>query len=115
MASSVFAAADSARRPSRAVLGVVVGGAQALALVPGVSRSGATTTMGLALGYTRPAAAEVTAAVDAAEHELGDEGRVLLRPSGTEQLVRVMVEAADTDTAERLAGRIAERVAAVGR
>ncbi|WP_454111719.1 hypothetical protein [Microbacterium aurum] len=33
MASSVFAAADSARRPSRAVLGVVVGGAQALALV----------------------------------------------------------------------------------
>ncbi len=59
--------------------------------------------------------AEVTAAVDAAERELGDEGRVLLRPSGTEQLVRVMVEAADTDTAERLAGRIAERVAAVGR
>lgn len=33
MASSVFAAADSARRPSCAVLGVVVGGAQALALV----------------------------------------------------------------------------------
>ncbi|NIL81834.1 phosphoglucosamine mutase [Rhodococcoides kroppenstedtii] len=59
--------------------------------------------------------AEVAAAVDAAEHELGDEGRVLLRPSGTEQLVRVMVEAADTETAERLAGRIAERVAAAGR
>ncbi|MDE1438025.1 undecaprenyl-diphosphate phosphatase, partial [Bacillus licheniformis] len=32
---------------------------QALALIPGVSRSGATTTAGLALGYTRPAAAEV--------------------------------------------------------
>lgn len=39
--------------------GLALGFAQALALVPGVSRSGATTTMGLALGYTRPAAAEV--------------------------------------------------------
>ena len=61
------------------------------------------------------AAVAVTEAVDAAERELGDEGRVLLRPSGTEQLVRVMVEAADTATAERLAGHIAEQVAAVGR
>ena len=34
-------------------------------------------------------------AVDAAEAGLGDTGRVLLRPSGTEQLVRVMVEAPD--------------------
>ncbi|MFT3798924.1 undecaprenyl-diphosphate phosphatase [Microbacterium sp.] len=39
--------------------GLTLGFAQALALIPGVSRSGATTTMGLALGYTRPAAAEV--------------------------------------------------------
>ncbi len=38
--------------------GLALGFAQALALVPGVSRSGATTTAGLALGYTRPAAAE---------------------------------------------------------
>jgi undecaprenyl-diphosphatase len=38
--------------------GLAFGFAQALALVPGVSRSGATTTLGLALGYTRPAAAE---------------------------------------------------------
>jgi undecaprenyl-diphosphatase len=38
--------------------GVALGFAQALALIPGVSRSGATTTLGLALGYTRPAAAE---------------------------------------------------------
>jgi len=37
--------------------GLLYGAAQMLALVPGVSRSGATTTMGLALGYTRPAAA----------------------------------------------------------
>ncbi|MFJ6679561.1 undecaprenyl-diphosphate phosphatase [Microbacterium sp. NPDC091382] len=39
--------------------GLTLGVAQALALIPGVSRSGATTTAGLALGYTRPAAAEV--------------------------------------------------------
>ncbi|MFV0373267.1 undecaprenyl-diphosphate phosphatase [Microbacterium sp.] len=39
--------------------GLALGLAQSLALIPGVSRSGATTTMGLALGYTRPAAAEV--------------------------------------------------------
>ncbi|MCM3696496.1 undecaprenyl-diphosphate phosphatase [Microbacterium oleivorans] len=39
--------------------GLALGFAQALALIPGVSRSGATTTAGLALGYTRPAAAEV--------------------------------------------------------
>lgn len=37
--------------------GILVGLAQMLALIPGVSRSGATTTAGLALGYTRPAAA----------------------------------------------------------
>src|SRR5699024_8458168 len=38
--------------------GVGLGFAQALALIPGVSRSGATTTLGRALGYSRPAAAE---------------------------------------------------------
>lgn len=53
--------------------------------------------------------AEVQAAVTAAEAELGDTGRVLLRPSGTEALVRVMVEAAD----EQTASRIAEGLAAV--
>lgn len=37
--------------------GIAIGFAQVLALVPGVSRSGATMTAGLALGYTRPAAA----------------------------------------------------------
>ena len=37
--------------------GVAIGLAQMLALIPGVSRSGATMSMGLALGYTRPAAA----------------------------------------------------------
>ena len=52
---------------------------------------------------------DVARAVNAAEEELGDTGRVLLRPSGTEQLVRVMVEA---PTAAAASG-IAERIAAV--
>ena len=45
-----------------------------------------------------------------AEAELGDSGRILLRPSGTEQVVRVMVEAADEDTARQVAVRVAESV-----
>jgi undecaprenyl-diphosphatase len=38
--------------------GIIYGLAQSLALIPGVSRSGATTTAGLAMGYSRPAAAQ---------------------------------------------------------
>ena len=53
--------------------------------------------------------AELLAAVARAEVELGDTGRVLLRPSGTESLVRVMVEAASEDDAERIAGRARRR------
>ena len=56
----------------------------------------------------------VKEAVVAAEGELGDTGRVLLRPSGTEQLVRVMVEAASAQDAHRIAGRIADVVRAAG-
>ncbi|HZU49564.1 MAG TPA: phosphoglucosamine mutase [Mycobacterium sp.] len=58
------------------------------------------------------AAPEVRAAVREAEAELGDTGRILLRPSGTEQLIRVMVEAADQEVARRLALRVAESVTA---
>jgi phosphoglucosamine mutase len=54
----------------------------------------------------------VADAVSAAERELGDSGRVLLRPSGTEPLVRVMVEAASKSDAERVARRLADVVAA---
>jgi phosphoglucosamine mutase len=46
------------------------------------------------------------------ERELGPEGRVLIRPSGTEPLLRVMVEARTDDVAERLARRLADAVAA---
>lgn len=50
---------------------------------------------------------EVRAAVAAAEAELADTGRVLLRPSGTEDLIRVMVEALDEATASRVAESLA--------
>lgn len=49
----------------------------------------------------------VREAVGAVEAELGAEGRVLLRPSGTEQLVRVMVEAPAEDIAQAAADRLA--------
>ncbi|HEV7955953.1 MAG: phosphoglucosamine mutase [Microbacteriaceae bacterium] len=51
-------------------------------------------------------------AVKAAGDLLGDSGRVLLRPSGTEPLVRVMVEAAEQGTADRIAHELAEIVRA---
>ena len=56
----------------------------------------------------------VAEAVNAVEEELGDTGRVLLRPSGTEQLVRVMVEAPTQEQADEVATRLAEVVAEVG-
>jgi phosphoglucosamine mutase len=58
------------------------------------------------------AAPAVAAAVRHAEDELGESGRILLRPSGTEQLIRVMVEATDEGVARRLATGIAESVRA---
>jgi phosphoglucosamine mutase len=54
--------------------------------------------------------AELATAVTEAERELGTTGRVLLRPSGTEPLVRVMVEAADIEQARSVAGRLADAV-----
>jgi phosphoglucosamine mutase len=46
----------------------------------------------------------------AVEQELGEQGRVLLRSSGTEPLVRVMVEGADEDKVHRLANQLADGV-----
>lgn len=54
---------------------------------------------------------EVAAAVAGAEAALGESGRVLLRPSGTEQLIRVMVEAPTQGQAEEIAQGIAKVVA----
>ena len=47
-----------------------------------------------------------------AEAELGESGRVLLRPSGTESLVRVMVEAESYEAASGVAHRLADVVRA---
>ncbi|MPY09804.1 phosphoglucosamine mutase [Arthrobacter bussei] len=71
---------------------------QVLINVKGVDRTAATSDEG------------VQDAVREAEAVLGETGRVLLRPSGTEPVVRVMVEAADTDTAQRIAEDLAATV-----
>lgn len=66
-------------------------------------------------GVDKKAVAEsetVADAVRAAEVELGETGRVLLRPSGTEPVVRVMVEAADSVTAQRIAESLSAVVSA---
>ncbi|MFN2517718.1 MAG: phosphoglucosamine mutase [Jatrophihabitantaceae bacterium] len=52
----------------------------------------------------------VQAALADAEAELGDDGRILLRPSGTEQLVRVMVEAPTQQQADAIARRLSDVV-----
>ncbi len=56
---------------------------------------------------------ELAEAVALAEAELGSSGRVLLRPSGTEPLVRVMVEAVSADQAQQVAERLAASVRAL--
>jgi phosphoglucosamine mutase len=56
--------------------------------------------------------AELVAEKEAVERELGDAGRVLIRPSGTEPLIRVMVEAKSAQLAESSARRIADKLAA---
>jgi phosphoglucosamine mutase len=73
---------------------------QVLVNVTGVERSG--------VDGCRP----LQEAVRAAEAELGSSGRVLLRPSGTEALVRVMVEAPERGQADAIAARLADVVRA---
>ena len=57
----------------------------------------------------------VTEAVAEAEAELGDEGRVLLRPSGTEPLIRVMVEALDETALDKAMAHLTETISAHAR
>ena len=71
---------------------------QVLINVPGVDKSRADSD------------AALLAAVAAAESDLGRSGRVLLRPSGTESLVRVMVEAETYEAANEVATRLADVV-----
>ena len=73
---------------------------QVLINVPGVDKSRAATDP------------QLSAALVEAEAELGDSGRVLLRPSGTESLVRVMVEAESYEAANGVAHRLADVVKA---
>ncbi|HEY6819247.1 MAG TPA: phosphoglucosamine mutase [Mycobacterium sp.] len=68
--------------------------------------------VGVADKVAAVAAPSVRDAVQQAEDELGDTGRILLRPSGTEQMIRVMVEADDEHVAHRLAAHVADTVRA---
>jgi phosphoglucosamine mutase len=70
---------------------------QVLVNVPGVDRE-------------RTDDPELTAAVAVEQEKLGESGRILLRPSGTEPLVRVMVEAATAEEATTVAERLADVV-----
>jgi phosphoglucosamine mutase len=58
------------------------------------------------------ASAAISTAVSDAEKSLGDEGRVLLRASGTEPLIRVMVEASSDSLAQEIASSLAAVVKA---
>lgn len=56
----------------------------------------------------------VQAAVRAAEEELGDDGRILVRPSGTEPLIRVMVEAASAEICEKYVKSVVDVIISEG-
>ncbi len=64
----------------------------------------------IAKGFDWKADADFVREVKAVERELEGEGRVLIRPSGTEPLLRIMVEASDEARAQSLAQRIADRL-----
>jgi phosphoglucosamine mutase len=61
-------------------------------------------------GDTSRLGPEVAAAVARAESALGGNGKVLVRPSGTEPAIRLMIQAKDASLAERVIGRLADEV-----
>jgi phosphoglucosamine mutase len=104
MLTGLHLLAETARqgRPLAELASVMTRYPQVLINVPGVDKKRVTSSPAL------------TDAVTAAEAELGDAGRVLVRPSGTEPAVRVMVEAEDAGQADRLASRLADAIRELG-
>jgi phosphoglucosamine mutase len=104
MLTGLHLLAEMARqdRPLADLVSVMTRYPQVLINVPGVDKALVTSS------------AVLTDAVARAEAELGDTGRVLVRPSGTEPAVRVMVEAEDAGQAERLASRLANAIKELG-
>jgi phosphoglucosamine mutase len=94
----VLARMTQKQTPLRELAAVMTRLPQVLVNVPGVDKARADDD------------AALLAAVAEAEAELGETGRVLLRPSGTEPLVRVMVEAESAEQAQAVADRLADVV-----
>ncbi|MBT5098691.1 MAG: phosphoglucosamine mutase, partial [Proteobacteria bacterium] len=67
----------------------------------------------LDVAFDLTTSSEIQAALKAAEHALAEQGRVLLRASGTEPLVRVMAEGVDLSLVQRTANELATQVASV--
>ena len=101
-ALQLLATAARQALPLADVAAVMIKYPQVLLNVPGVDKSRVS------------ASPEVAAAVAAAAEELGTAGRVLVRPSGTEPAVRVMVEAIEAEQAQRTADQLAAAVRAAG-
>jgi len=104
MLTGLHLLAETARqgRPLAELASVMTRYPQVLINVPGVDKKRVASSPAL------------TDAVSAVKAELGDAGRVLVRPSGTEPAVRVMVEAEDAGQADRLARRLADAIKELG-